>query len=126
MVGRLRLYQRIIVVRREPGFIESDDRQSLARCSTYSQATAVHISHHDCSSLDALSAPNSRVRRLQDNLRRYQDRLGTWDNPRQSVPVSEGIQDPLGTCRRLQESLRRGQYHPVEDTQTLYDGTRES
>ncbi|KAH3708439.1 hypothetical protein DPMN_067890 [Dreissena polymorpha] len=75
MVGRLWLYQRIIVVRRQPSLMDSDDRQSTARCSTY---CIVHPSHHDCSSLDALSAPKTRARRLLDNLRRYRDRLGTW------------------------------------------------
>ncbi|KAH3881369.1 hypothetical protein DPMN_005294 [Dreissena polymorpha] len=36
--------------------MESDDRESTARYSTFCRATAVHPSHHDCSSLDALSA----------------------------------------------------------------------
>ncbi|KAH3738447.1 hypothetical protein DPMN_045081 [Dreissena polymorpha] len=41
------------------------------------RATAVLPSHHDCSSRDALSAPKTRARTLPDNMRRYQDRLGT-------------------------------------------------
>ncbi|KAH3871512.1 hypothetical protein DPMN_034715 [Dreissena polymorpha] len=48
--------------------MESDDRQSTARCSKYCRATAVHPSHHDCSSLDDLSEPKTRERRLPDNL----------------------------------------------------------
>ncbi|KAH3728639.1 hypothetical protein DPMN_054598 [Dreissena polymorpha] len=76
-----------------------------ACCSTYCRATAVHYSHHDCSSLDALSAPNTRARRLPDNLRRYRDRLGT--------------------CMTLQDSLRRFQkvsqtsWAPAGDSKTV-------
>ncbi|KAH3738450.1 hypothetical protein DPMN_045084 [Dreissena polymorpha] len=144
MVGRLRLYQRIIVVRRLPGLIESDDRQSTACCSTYCRATAVHPLHHDCSSLDALSAPKTRAKRLTDNIRRYQDHLDTCrtipDSLRRFQMVYHTSWTPaeslrrcqyhLGTCRRHPDILRRCQKDvrtgeaPAGDSQTVYDGAK--
>ncbi|KAH3889945.1 hypothetical protein DPMN_014012 [Dreissena polymorpha] len=105
--------------------MESDGRQSTARCSTFCRATAVHPSHHDCSSLDALSAPKTRARRLPDNLRRYQDRLGTCRTFPDSLRDFRMSPRPAG---HLQETPRKSATAPRrwEDTQTVCDGARES
>ncbi|KAH3826644.1 hypothetical protein DPMN_128553 [Dreissena polymorpha] len=84
--------------------MKSDDRQPTARCSTVCRATAIDPSHHDCSFLDALSAPKTRARRLPDNLRRYQHRLGNCMILQDSL---QRCQDHIGTCRTLPNSLRR-------------------
>ncbi|KAH3733888.1 hypothetical protein DPMN_040327 [Dreissena polymorpha] len=129
IVWRLWLYQRIIVVRRLPGLIESDDRQSTARCSTYCRATAVHPLHHDCSSLDALSAPKTRAKRLPDNLRRNQDRLGTCrtipDSLRRFQMVYQTSWTPTGDSKRVCD-VAKTIWAPAEDTQTYCDGARKS
>ncbi|KAH3772456.1 hypothetical protein DPMN_173794 [Dreissena polymorpha] len=108
--------------------MESVDRQSTARYSTYCRATAVHPSHHDCSSLDALSAPKTRTRRLPDNLRRYQDRLGTLRTIPDSVrrfQVSQTSWAPAGDSKTVCNAAKTI-VAPAEDTQKVCDEARES
>ncbi|KAH3857662.1 hypothetical protein DPMN_100273 [Dreissena polymorpha] len=109
--------------------MESDDRQSTARCSTYCRTTAVHPSHHDSSSLDALSAPKTRARRLPDTLRRYQDRLGTCrtipDSLRRFQKVSQTSWAPAGDSKTFCNATKTI-WAPAKDTETVCDGARES
>ncbi|KAH3805198.1 hypothetical protein DPMN_133495 [Dreissena polymorpha] len=104
--------------------IESDDRQSTARCSTYCRAIAVHPSLHNCSSLDALSAPKTRSRRLPDNMRWYQDRLGNcWailDSLRRFQTVSQTSWAPAGESKTVCDGAKVV-WAPAGESQTVRD-----
>ncbi|KAH3720763.1 hypothetical protein DPMN_063667 [Dreissena polymorpha] len=82
--------------------------------------------HHDCLSLDALSAPNTPARRLPDNLQWYQDRLGTCrtipDSLRRFQNVSQIIWETPRQCAMVSVSKSGGA--PAGHSQIVYDGAK--